>query len=96
MNLVLGLALVVVAPPPGLNRQDAAWLWQGRASEVQRAKKRADYCGIKNAEVAIVRGPAFFHNPEELGAELSIPAKEMTSAVKACMSRLRATASRRK
>lgn len=62
-----------------------AWLFQGRFSVAERMKQHAERCGIRNVELEVARSALSFHSPEEAGAELTIPAAEMTKAAKACM-----------
>jgi hypothetical protein len=83
VNALLSLLLTTAHVPASQLPHD--WLFQGRFSVAERIKQHAERCGIRNVELEVARGALTFHSPEEAGAELTIPAAEMTKAAKACM-----------
>ena len=60
---------------------------QGRASELSKIQRAARRCGIRNANLALMIGPAFFRSPEEPGAELTISTAYLTTATQRCIGR---------
>jgi hypothetical protein len=86
VNALLSL-LFAAAPIEASRQMPHDWLFQGRFSAAERMKQHADRCGIRNAKLEVARGAVSFHNPEEAGAELTIPAAQMTKAAKACIAR---------
>ena len=60
---------------------------QGRAGELSKIQRAAKRCGVRNADLALMVGPAFFKSPEEPGAELTFPTAHLTAANQRCLKR---------
>lgn len=85
MNAAFAMLLLGLIPPLALHSPPQAWRFQGRASVVRRVAQRATQCGVRNFDLQIMRGALPFHDPDEPGAELTIPATAMTAVAKACI-----------